>query len=109
MVTEAVSILSASEKNITDFGELLREGWEYKKSLSNNVSNTEIDSIYNAAIQEGAIGGKILGAGGGGFMLFFAPPDKHKQIIQRLAHLTHVPFKFEYDGSSVVLYQPNGL
>lgn len=109
MVTEAVSILSASEKNITDFGELLREGWEYKKSLSHNVSNAEIDNIYNAAIQEGAIGGKILGAGGGGFMLFFAPPDKHKQIIQRLAHLTHVPFKFEYDGSSVVLYQPNGL
>jgi D-glycero-alpha-D-manno-heptose-7-phosphate kinase len=109
MVSEAISILSDSKKDIKDFGLLLKEGWEYKKSLSSNVSNSEIDFIYDAAMKEGAIGGKILGAGGGGFILFFAPPDNHNQIIEKLAHLTHVPFKFEYDGSSVVLYQPNGL
>lgn len=109
MVSEAVEILSDAKKDIRDFGFLLKEGWEYKKSLSANVSNSEIDTIYNAALGEGAIGGKILGAGGGGFILFFAPPDKHNQIIKKLAHLTHVPFKFEYDGSTVVLYQPNGL
>ena len=109
MVSEAISILSDSKKDINDFGLLLKEGWEYKKSLSSNVSNSEIDFIYEAAIKEGATGGKILGAGGGGFILFFAPPDKHSNIIEKLGHLTHVPFKFEYDGSSVVLYQPNGL
>lgn len=109
MVSEAISVLSDSGKDIKDFGALLKEGWEYKKSLSTNVSNTEIDTIYNAALNEGAIGGKILGAGGGGFILFFAPPDKHIQIIKKLAHLTYVPFKFEFDGSTVVLYQPDGL
>lgn len=109
MVSESISILSDSKKDINDFGLLLKEGWEYKKSLSSNVSNSKIDFIYDAALNEGATGGKILGAGGGGFILFFAPPEKHSQIIKKLAHLTHVPFKFEYDGSSVVLYQPNGL
>jgi D-glycero-alpha-D-manno-heptose-7-phosphate kinase len=109
MVSEAVTILSDSRKDIKDFGLLLKEGWKYKKSLSGDVSNSEIDIIYDAAIEEGAIGGKILGAGGGGLILFFAPPDKHNQIIKKLAHLTHVSFKFEYDGSTVVLYQPNGL
>lgn len=82
MVSEAISVLSDGEKDIKDFGALLKEGWEYKKSLSTNVSNSEIDAIYTAALNEGAIGGKILGAGGGGFILFFAPPDKHKQIIK---------------------------
>lgn len=109
MVSEAVSILSDKNADITDFGLLLKEGWEYKKSLSTQVSNAEIDTLYSSAMKEGAIGGKILGAGGGGFILFFAPPERHADIIQKLSHLTHVPFKFEYDGSSVVLYQPNGL
>jgi len=109
MVSESISILSDSKKDINDFGLLLKEGWEFKKSLSSNVSNSDIDFIYHSAIKEGATGGKILGAGGGGFILFFAPPDKHSKIIKKLSHLTHVPFNFEYDGSSVVLYQPNGL
>jgi D-glycero-alpha-D-manno-heptose-7-phosphate kinase len=109
LVLEAISLLSNSDKNIEDFGLLLKEGWEYKKSLSSQVSNAEIDAIYTDAMVEGAIGGKILGAGGGGFILFFAPPSKHAQIIKKLSHLIHVPFKFEYDGSTVVLFQPNGL
>lgn len=109
MVSEGIAVLSEKNRDIRDFGLLLKEGWEYKKSLSKNVSNTEIDTIYTSALDEGAIGGKILGAGGGGFILFFAPPEKHAQIIQKLGHLTYVPFKFEYDGSSVVLFQPNGF
>ena len=66
MVTDAVSLLSETNSDIKDFGLLLKEGWEYKKSLSSNVSNSDIDLIYNNALNEGAIGGKILGAGGGG-------------------------------------------
>jgi D-glycero-alpha-D-manno-heptose-7-phosphate kinase len=109
MVSEAITLLSDKDKSIDNFGLLLKEGWEYKKSLSSKVSNAGIDAIYSDALSEGAIGGKILGAGGGGFILFFAPPEKHEQIIRKLEHLTYVPFKFEYDGSSVVLFQPNGF
>jgi len=72
------------------------------------VTTTEIDSIYHKAIQAGALGGKLLGAGGGGFMLLFAPPERHSHIIQSLG-LIHVPFAFDNSGSKIVLYEPNGL
>jgi D-glycero-alpha-D-manno-heptose-7-phosphate kinase len=73
------------------------------------VSNNEVDQIYNTALRSGAVGGKLLGAGGGGFILFYAPKKKHQDIINNLNHLIHVPFKFENSGSTVALYQPNGL
>ena len=96
-------------KNIDDFGLLLNDGWNYKKSLSSLVSNNDVDEIYNLALKSGALGGKLLGAGGGGFILFYAPKENHKNIINKLNHLIHVPFKFENLGSTVALYQPNGL
>ena len=65
--------------------------------------------MYDAALNAGAIGGKILGAGGGGFMLLFAPPEMHLKITERLKNLVKVNFKFEDSGSKIVLYQPNGL
>jgi len=109
MVDEAIEILSDSNMNIDKFGDLLGQSWKYKKSLSDQVSSPEIDQIYEQAILGGALGGKILGAGGGGFMLLFAKPDKHAVIRERLKKLVHVSFNFEESGSRVVLYQPNGL
>lgn len=109
MVDISIDILLNQEKNIDDFGFLLNEGWQYKKSLSRLVSNNEVDTIYNSALKSGALGGKLLGAGGGGFILFYAPKENHHSIIKNLNHLIHVPFKFENLGSTVALYQPNGL
>ncbi|MBK8015766.1 MAG: kinase [Betaproteobacteria bacterium] len=109
MVTEAIMILQNMDAPITEFGELLAEGWEHKRSLSDKVSTPEIDEIYDTGRKAGAIGGKLLGAGGGGFLLLFAQPEKQPAILKALKQLVHVPFRFESAGSRVVLYQPNGL
>jgi D-glycero-alpha-D-manno-heptose-7-phosphate kinase len=109
MVDEALSILQNTDEPIDSFGKLLHISWQYKRSLSDRVSTAEIDDIYQAAIDAGAVGGKILGAGGGGFLLIFARPERHAAIRNRLSKLIHVPFDFEDSGSRVVLYQPNGL
>jgi D-glycero-alpha-D-manno-heptose-7-phosphate kinase len=109
MVDESINILSDSNVSIEDFGRLLDLSWKYKRSLSEKVSTPKIDQFYEEAKLAGAIGGKILGAGGGGFMLLFAKPENHAAIRARLKGLVHVAFKFEDSGSRVVLYQPNGL
>jgi D-glycero-alpha-D-manno-heptose-7-phosphate kinase len=109
MVDEAISILADDRISIDEFGELLDLSWKYKRSLSDQVSTPEIDQIYDEAMRAGAIGGKILGAGGGGFMLLFAKPEKQAAIRERLKNLVHVSFNFDDSGSRVVLYQPNGL
>ena len=109
MVDEAIAILADSRVCIDEFGKLLDLNWTYKRRLSDRVSTPEIDQIYDEAMRAGAIGGKILGAGGGGFMLLFAKPEKHAAIRDRLKGLVHVSFNFEDSGSRVVLYQPNGL
>ncbi|RKP47177.1 kinase [Pararobbsia silviterrae] len=109
MVDEAISILANPNTPIEAFGRLLDASWQYKRRLSDRVSTPHIDEIYEAAIQAGALGGKILGAGGGGFMLLFAKPEHHAKIRERLKHLLHVKFKFDTSGSRIVLYQPNGL
>lgn len=109
MVDDAIQILQSPSASIEEFGQLLHQSWLYKRSLSDKISTPEIDDIYNEAMKAGAIGGKILGAGGGGFLLLFAKPEVQPQIRKRLQHLIHVPFEFESSGSRVVLYQPNGL
>ena len=109
MVDKAIEILQDANEPIESFGELLNASWQYKRSLSDRVSTPEIDAIYQATMDAGAIGAKILGAGGGGFFLIFAKPERHAAIRKRLNKLIHVPFDFEDSGSRVVLYQPNGL
>ena len=109
MVDEAIAILADKRACIDEFGKLLDLSWRYKRSLSDRVSTPEIDQIYDEAMLAGAIGGKILGAGGGGFMLLFAKPEKHAAIRERLKQLVHVSFNFDDSGSRVVLYQPGGL
>jgi len=109
MVEDGLEIFANSSVPIESFGALLHEAWQAKRSLSNLVTTPEIDEIYEAARSAGAIGGKLLGAGGGGFMLLFAKPEHHGKIRERLGRLIHVPFEFEDSGSRVVLYEPNGL
>jgi len=109
MVDEAIGILQHHDQSIEDFGYLLDESWQLKRSLSDKVSNQEIDTLYAKAMQAGALGGKLLGAGGGGFLLLFVRPESQAAVKSALHHLVHVPFKFETSGSRVVLYQPNGL
>jgi len=109
MVDQAIDILQDPRSPIEEFGGLLDQNWNYKRSLSDRVTTPEIDEIYDRAKRTGAIGGKLLGAGGGGFMLLFAEPEKQASIRERLKDLIHVPFEFDHSGSRVVLYQPNGL
>lgn len=109
MVDEAIDILYNPATPIETWGQLLHQNWLYKRSLSEKVSTPDIDTIYEAAMDAGAIGGKILGAGGGGFLLLFVKPALQEKVRTRLQHLIHVPFQFEDSGSRVVLYQPNGL
>ena len=109
MVDEGLSILQSPSTPITELGKLLHESWQLKRSLSDKVSTPEIDTIYQAGLAAGAIGGKILGAGGGGFILFFAKPENHKNICKNLKGLVHVSFCFDNTGSKIVLYEPNGF
>lgn len=105
MVAEAVALLK-SKNNLAEFGKLLHESWLVKRSLSPVVTNPEVDDIYEAARSAGAIGGKLAGAGGGGFMLLFAPPHCHAAIRETLKHLLLVPFKFEFNGSQIIFFDP---
>jgi len=108
MAYEAIATLQ-SNAPIEEIGRMLDQNWKYKRSLSDKVSTSEIDQIYETAKKSGAIGGKLLGAGGGGFMVFFVRPAIQDKVRQALGKLIHVPFRFESGGSRVVLYQPNGL
>jgi D-glycero-alpha-D-manno-heptose-7-phosphate kinase len=108
MVDQGIAILASPAAEITDFGRLLHESWQLKRSLTDRVSSATIDDMYSAARAEGAIGGKILGAGGGGFLLLFVKPEDRARVRERLKTFIDVPFRFESSGSRIVLYQPDG-
>ena len=104
MVSDAIQILTGGR--LEDFGELLHESWMLKRSLTDNISTSYIDEIYKTAVQNGATGGKVLGAGGGGFMLFFAKPEYHSRIKDSLKSFINVPFKLENNGTQIIHYAP---
>jgi D-glycero-alpha-D-manno-heptose-7-phosphate kinase len=106
LVDEAVKILH-NGADFRAFGELLHEGWRLKRSLSSVVSNELIDDAYDAARRAGAVGGKLLGAGGGGFILLFAPPHCHSKIRAALGRLLQVPMQFETQGSQIIFRDPD--
>lgn len=105
MVDQGLQIL-AGRDSLDGFGDLLDEAWRLKRSLSGAVSNSQVDDIYAEAKRGGARGGKLLGAGGGGFVLFYVPPACRQQVKERLRDLLWVPFRFGTSGSQVIFYSP---
>ncbi len=101
LVAESISIVSG-DRDILEFGELLHEAWLAKRSLSNDISNSDVDSLYETARAAGATGGKLVGAGGGGFFLLFVPPSKQQAVRESLSTVIHVPFKFDFSGSQII-------
>ena len=104
MVDEAVGILYSKQRNLDDFGHLLNESWQLKRSITQKISNDFIDSVYERGIKAGAIGGKLLGAGGGGFIAFYVNERNRKRLIKQMSDLLHVPFHFDQMGSHIIHY-----
>lgn len=104
MVHSAIDILN-SNGDFDDFGKMLHESWVIKKSLSDQVSTGNIDEIYERALKNGALGGKLLGAGGGGFIVFFVESGQRDRLIQAMSDLLHVPFRFDSLGSQIIYYR----
>ena len=104
LTLEAFRVLTDVSSSLDIFGELLGHQWNIKRSLTAHISNPDIDEIYRLALQKGALGGKLLGAGGGGFMLFYAPKERHDSIRNALSSKLFVPFRFEDTGSKIVYY-----
>jgi len=103
LVDESISVLNSGQ-DIKGFGELLHEAWQAKRSLSSSVSNPEVDDLFELAMSAGAIGGKLTGAGGGGFLLLFVPPEHQARVRFKLNKLIHVPIKFESSGSQIIFF-----
>tara|TARA_B100000780_G_scaffold189398_1_gene133270 strand:+ start:250 stop:1233 length:984 start_codon:yes stop_codon:yes gene_type:complete len=93
--------------NINDFGKLLHDAWIEKKELSKSITNHKIDELYKTSIQNGALGGKLLGAGGGGFLLIYMKKEKQKNFLDKIKNITNIPFKFSNEGCKVILNSLN--
>ena len=104
-VESAIDVLSGSG-SVDSFGELLAEAWELKRSLSPGITRDELDEAYQRALAAGSIGGKLLGAGGGGFFLFFVHPDRREAVLQTLRPFREVPFRFEFQGTQTIYFEP---
>lgn len=106
MVPAALELLKADD--MARFGRLLHESWMIKRELSDKVTTADVDNMYRAALDGGALGGKLLGAGGGGFLMLFVPPENQPGVKEKLKALLRVPVRFEWSGSQIIFYQPNG-
>jgi len=106
MVDFAVNILNDRSDSLDEFGKLLNENWKLKRGLTSKITTAAIDEIYDVALRAGATGGKLLGAGGGGFLLFFVKPEFQTKVREALHKLLYVPFKFDNLGSQIIYYGP---
>lgn len=106
LVDEAKNILENKESDLDDFGRLLDQTWKLKRQTGGAITTDSIDALYTKGIRAGALGGKLLGAGGGGFMLFYVPPEKQSSVREAMNDLLYVPFKFEDGGTRVIHYSP---
>lgn len=102
LVDEAEKVLLDKDGDIDDFGRLLDYTWRLKRKTGGAITSSAIDKLYENGIKAGALGGKLLGAGGGGFLIFYVQPDKQQALKDAMSGLIHVPFKFENDGTSLV-------
>ncbi|MEE0819963.1 GHMP family kinase ATP-binding protein [Catenibacterium sp.] len=106
LVDEAEAILVNDEKDLDDFGRLLDTTWKLKRQTGGSVSTNSIDALYDKGIKAGALGGKLLGAGGGGFLVFYVQPDKQDSVKKAMLDLMYIPFEFENGGTQVIHYTP---
>lgn len=109
LVDDGERILTDRHGDLNEFGRLLDYTWKLKRGLTNKVSTDTLDRIYENAIQNGAVGGKLLGAGGGGFFVFYVPQDRQSDVKNALNDLLYIPFQFEDSGSRVLYYQPENF
>jgi D-glycero-alpha-D-manno-heptose-7-phosphate kinase len=106
MVNEAIKILNG-DSDLLDFGKLIHETWQLKRSLTDKISTPYIDYICDTALGAGASGGKLLGAGSAGFILFFVQPELQAKVREALSSLLYVPFRFENSGSQIIFSEPD--
>lgn len=109
LVDEAQDILENKDRDIDDFGRLLDKTWKLKRDSGKEITTDSIDGFYNRGIKAGALGGKLLGAGGGGFLLFYVQKEFQEQVRNALSDLMQVPFKFEDNGTRVIYYSPEAF
>lgn len=106
IVDESQAVFTSDPDMVHGLAQLLDEGWQLKRSLAQSVTNSIVDAAYETALKAGALGGKLLGAGGGGFILFLVPPESQQNVRDALHALTEVPIRMENDGSRVILFDP---
>ena len=104
LVSESAKVLQ-SDKPLSEFGRLLDDGWKLKQALSQKISNNTVNEIYSVGKKHGALGGKLLGAGGGGFVLLYVEPENHRAVSEALKAFKVVPFKFEESGSQIIYHK----
>lgn len=106
LVDEAEAVLTDKNRDLDDFGRLLDVTWRLKKGIGSAISTGSIDELYEKGIATGALGGKLLGAGGGGFLVFYVQPEKQEKVREAMKDLMNIPFKFENGGTRVIHYSP---
>jgi len=106
LVGDAERILASEREDYADFGRLLNETWQIKRTLTPQITNGDIDALYATALAAGAVGGKLLGAGGGGFMIFYVEPEQQPQVRRALGEYLHIPFSIDFQGSEIIVYRP---
>ena len=109
LAEEAISIFQNKDHVVDELGRLMHESWMLKRDLADGVTTLAVDEIYEAGRDAGAIGGKLLGAGGGGFILFIVAPQHRAAVRERLKSLIHVSFSFDDGGSKIVVFEPDEL
>lgn len=106
LVDVAEDVLTDKQKSLSEFGRLLDTTWKLKRGTGSQVSTGSIDTLYERGMSAGALGGKLLGAGGGGFLVFYVEPDAQASVLKAMGDLLHIPFRFENDGAAVAYYAP---
>ena len=106
LVNDAQAILVDKDRSLDEFGILLDHTWKLKRQIGNKVSTSSIDDLYTKVVEAGALGGKLLGAGGGGFLVFYVPDERQQKVREVLSNLLYVPFEFENVGTDIIYYSP---